>query len=80
MLFNDAYGFINWPLTVLLLLIEVLLVMKPVLISARMTFTAAYCCIRISNSWEDAYPYSGWTGYSPSLAGLPFSNAYRFID
>ena len=62
MLFNDAYRFMNWLRTARLLLIEILAVTELVFISARMTFIAAYHCIRIFNSWEDAYRFSGWTG------------------
>ena len=51
----------GWLLIVNSLLIEILLVMKPVFVSGRMTFLAAHHYIRIFNSWEDASPYSGLT-------------------
>jgi len=58
-----------------------------VLISGLVTFIAAYHYIRIFNSWVDAYEYSagkvvgGAMGDSaPSLTGIPFNDAYRYMD
>jgi bacteriorhodopsin len=48
-----------------------------VLISGLVTFIAAYHYIRIFNSWVDAYEYS--TG-APKLTGVPFNDAYRYMD
>jgi len=48
-----------------------------VLISGLVTFIAAYHYIRIFNSWVEAYSYS--TG-SPTLTGVPFNDAYRYMD
>merc|ERR1719476_621956 len=55
-----------------------------VLISGLVTFIAAYHYIRIFNSWVDAYKYegagdSGKIG-SPHLTGVPFNDAYRYMD
>ena len=55
-LFNDAYHFMDWLLTALLRLIEIL-VMKLVFILGRMTFTAAYRHTRIFNTREDVHLY-----------------------
>merc|ERR1711966_182076 len=50
-----------------------------VLISGLVTFIAAYHYIRIFNSWVDAYAYSpGAT--APTLTGVPFNDAYRYMD
>merc|ERR1712039_11531 len=50
-----------------------------VLISGLVCFIAAYHYIRIFNSWVDAYEYSpGVT--DPSLTGVPFNDAYRYMD
>merc|ERR1712194_803064 len=50
-----------------------------VLISGLVTFIAAYHYIRIFNSWVDAYHYSvGNT--NPVLTGVPFNDAYRYMD
>jgi len=58
-----------------------------VLISGLVTFIAAYHYIRIFNSWVDAYEYSGGhvTGgvmedSAPKLTGVPFNDAYRYMD
>jgi len=58
-----------------------------VLISGLVTFIAAYHYIRIFNSWVDAYEYSagemegGAMGNSaPKLTGVPFNDAYRYMD
>merc|ERR1711948_91301 len=45
-----------------------------VLISGLVCFIAAYHYIRIFNSWVDAYEYS------PSVTGVPFNDAYRYMD
>ena len=47
MLFNDAYRFMDRALAALLQLIDILLVMKLVFISSRMTSIAAYYNIRV---------------------------------
>jgi bacteriorhodopsin len=50
-----------------------------VLISGLVTFIAAYHYIRIFNSWVGAYHYSvGKT--DPVLTGVPFNDAYRYMD
>merc|ERR1712019_304271 len=58
-----------------------------VLISGLVTFIAAYHYIRIFNSWVDAYEYK--TGelvngamelQAPTLTGVPFNDAYRYMD
>jgi len=60
-----------------------------VLISGLVTFIAAYHYMRIFNSWVEAYEYpaagSGATwgagGYpNPHLTGVPFNDAYRYMD
>merc|ERR1719191_1349861 len=63
-----------------------------VLISGMVTFIAAYHYIRIFNSWVDAYEYpkaSGGQMYppfsapsypDPKLTGIPFNDAYRYMD
>merc|ERR1719231_2036730 len=52
-----------------------------VFISGLVTFIAAYHYIRIFNSWVDAYSYTtpNATG-SPVLTGVPFNDAYRYMD
>ena len=45
---------------------------------AMVVFIAAYHYFRIFNNWEAAYHINPGGGYSPS--GLPFNNAYRYID
>jgi len=58
-----------------------------VLISGLVTFIAAYHYIRIFNSWVDAYHYGAGkvvggameTG-TPTLTGVPFNDAYRYMD
>merc|ERR1711972_712469 len=50
-----------------------------VLISGLVTCIAAYHYFRIFNSWVEAYSYSG-TGGNPSLTGVPFNDAYRYMD
>jgi len=45
------------------------------------TFIAAYHYIRIFNSWVDAYSYEGVKqGDGPTLTGVPFNDAYRYMD
>jgi len=59
-----------------------------VLISGLVTFIAAYHYIRIFNSWVDAYHYSAGfvhdgalsTSAGPTLTGVPFNDAYRYMD
>merc|ERR1712004_349340 len=48
-----------------------------VLISGLVTFIAAYHYIRIFNSWVDAYAYGS---DAPTLTGVPFNDAYRYMD
>merc|ERR1719337_245450 len=50
-----------------------------VLISGLVTFIAAYHYIRIFNSWVDAYHYDT-VGGAPTLTGVPFNDAYRYMD
>merc|ERR1711972_887282 len=50
-----------------------------VLISGLVTFIAAYHYIRIFNSWVDAYEYSAGVA-DPALTGVPFNDAYRYMD
>merc|ERR1712039_367368 len=50
-------------------------------ISGLVTFIAAYHYIRIFNSWVDAYSYEGVPqGGGPKLTGVPFNDAYRYMD
>jgi bacteriorhodopsin len=58
-----------------------------VLISGLVTFIAAYHYIRIFNSWVDAYEYKpavvadgAMEIAAPSLTGIPFNDAYRYMD
>merc|ERR1711953_1221207 len=50
-----------------------------VLISGLVTFIAAYHYIRIFNSWVDAYHYAVDAEH-PTLTGVPFNDAYRYMD
>jgi bacteriorhodopsin len=50
-----------------------------VLISGLVTFIAAYHYIRIFNSWVEAYHYSA-DKVDPVLTGVPFNDAYRYMD
>merc|ERR1719163_1844824 len=50
-----------------------------VLISGLVTFIAAYHYIRIFNSWVEAYHYSAGVE-DPALTGVPFNDAYRYMD
>merc|ERR1712025_570814 len=58
-----------------------------VLISGLVTFIAAYHYIRIFNSWVDAYEYAPQSISegamelgNPKLTGIPFNDAYRYMD
>merc|ERR1711988_176797 len=58
-----------------------------VLISGLVTFIAAYHYIRIFNSWVGAYHYSpasvsggAMELANPTLTGVPFNDAYRYMD
>merc|ERR1711948_255274 len=58
-----------------------------VLISGLVTFIAAYHYIRIFNSWVEAYAYGpgkvvdgAMEMKSPTLTGIPFNDAYRYMD
>merc|ERR1712025_1340250 len=53
-----------------------------VLISGLVTFIAAYHYVRIFNSWVDAYSYTtgGNATGTPVLTGVPFNDAYRYMD
>jgi len=58
-----------------------------VLISGLVTFIAAYHYMRIFNSWVTAYHYSAGTVHdgaldmqTPTLTGVPFNDAYRYMD
>merc|ERR1712070_445618 len=58
-----------------------------VLISGLVTFIAAYHYIRIFNSWVEAYEYSAgevadgaMEMKAPTLSGVPFNDAYRYMD
>jgi len=58
-----------------------------VLISGLVTFIAAYHYIRIFNSWVDAYSYApsklvggAMETATPTLTGVPFNDAYRYMD
>merc|ERR1712088_151256 len=58
-----------------------------VLISGLVTFIAAYHYFRIFNSWMGAYSYSAGQIVNgaleinaPSLTGVPFNDAYRYMD
>jgi len=58
-----------------------------VIISGLVTFIAAYHYIRIFNSWVNAYSYpkapvedGAMTMANPTLTGIPFNDAYRYMD
>merc|ERR1711865_1321297 len=58
-----------------------------VLISGLVTFIAAYHYIRIFNSWVEAYAYApgvvkggAMEIANPTLTGVPFNDAYRYMD
>merc|ERR1719379_1541817 len=60
----------------------------PLLISGLVTFIAAYHHIRIFNSWVESYEYTAGTPdkygalfiQAPKLTGVPFNDAYRYMD
>ena len=48
-----------------------------------MTFIAFYHYVRIFNSWNEAYEFpktSDGNDQAPTLTGLPFNDAYRYMD
>merc|ERR1712070_803292 len=59
-----------------------------VLISGLVTFIAAYHYIRIFNSWVESYEYQAGKPdqygalfiEAPTLTGVPFNDAYRYMD
>jgi len=58
-----------------------------VVISGLVTFIAAYHYIRIFNSWVEAYEYTAGKSVGgametggPTLTGVPFNDAYRYMD
>merc|ERR1711948_81691 len=58
-----------------------------VLISGLVTFIAAYHYFRIFNSWVEAYSYAPSKAedgameiQDPKLTGVPFNDAYRYMD
>jgi len=58
-----------------------------VIVSGLVTFIAAYHYFRIFNSWVEAYSYSPQTVEggametgNPKLTGVPFNDAYRYMD
>jgi len=58
-----------------------------VVISGLVTFIAAYHYIRIFNSWVEAYHYGAGEVVggamemtAPTLTGVPFNDAYRYMD
>jgi len=58
-----------------------------VLISGLVTFIAAYHYVRIFNSWVGSYEYSpgkvsdgAMELNAPKLTGVPFNDAYRYMD
>jgi len=50
------------------------------MISGLVTFIAAYHYFRIFNSWTESYRYSTESGGHPQLTGIPFNDAYRYMD
>jgi bacteriorhodopsin len=53
------------------------------IISGMVTFIASYHYLRIFNSWVEAYEYQpNRTGVveDPVLTGVPFNDAYRYMD
>merc|ERR1711953_440625 len=52
------------------------------LMGGLVTFIAAYHYVRIFNSWVDAYSYTtgGNATGTPVLTGVPFNDAYRYMD
>merc|ERR1719240_817607 len=58
-----------------------------VIISGLVTFIAAYHYMRIFNSWVESYNYApgvmvdgALTMQNPTLTGVPFNDAYRYMD
>merc|ERR1712039_214482 len=58
-----------------------------VIISGLVTFIAAYHYVRIFNSWVEAYHYGpgkladgAMDMEAPTLTGVPFNDAYRYMD
>jgi len=58
-----------------------------VIVSGLVTFIAAYHYFRIFNSWVEAYSYSPQSTDegamemgNPKLTGIPFNDAYRYMD
>jgi bacteriorhodopsin len=54
-----------------------------VIISGLVTFIAAYHYMRIFNSWVEAYHFPqthDGTVQQPTLTGVPFNDAYRYMD
>jgi len=49
------------------------------IISGLVTFIAAYHYMRIFNSWTEAYVYT-LSNEDPQLTGVPFNDAYRYMD
>jgi bacteriorhodopsin len=49
------------------------------IISGLVTFIAAYHYMRIFNSWTEAYRYTKGST-DPELTGIPFNDAYRYMD
>jgi len=47
------------------------------IISGLVTFIAAYHYMRIFNSWTEAYV---WEDGVPTATGVPFNDAYRYMD
>merc|ERR1712196_700036 len=53
------------------------------IISGEVTFIAAYHYLRIFNSWVESYEYkpnSSGEVENPVLTGVPFNDAYRYMD
>jgi len=53
------------------------------IISGEVTFIAAYHYLRIFNSWVESYEYkpnTSGTVEDPVLTGVPFNDAYRYMD
>jgi len=50
-----------------------------VIISGLVTFIAAYHYFRIFNSWTESYNYVVGQA-NPQLTGVPFNDAYRYMD
>jgi len=49
------------------------------IISGLVTFIAAYHYFRIFNSWTESYHYDN-DHRDPQLTGVPFNDAYRYMD